>query len=135
MPRSRIRPWGVRAIAVPALGFLLVAGACRPGTPVVDSGPHPPTTDGTISGSVVGPDGSSAGADRLIRATSRETGKVFETRTSVTGGYTMKVPPGHYTLTIDLRPPEKVVKSPGVVKIDSSDLDERKDFVISSGSR
>lgn len=122
-----------------ARGLLLLAlvvafcGACRPGTPVVDTGPRPPSMDGTISGSVVGPDGSSAGADRLVRATSKETGQVYEARTSNTGGYTMKVPPGHYTLAIDLRPPERVVKSPGEVTIDKSDLDARLDFVISSG--
>src|SRR5262245_46555490 len=120
MPRMHLRRGTVPAFALLALVSLVAAGACRPGTPVVDTGPHPPTQDGTISGSVVGPDGSSAGADRLVRATSRETGQVFEARTSTTGGYTMKVPPGHYTLTIELRPPEKIVKSPGEVTINKS---------------
>lgn len=125
-----------RLVVVLVFALVGVLGvACRPGTPVVDTGPAPPTMDGTISGSVVGPDGSSAGADRIVRATSKESGKIYEARTSATGGYTMKVPPGHYTLSIDLRPPERVVKSPGEVTIDKSDLDAGRDFVISSGAK
>ena len=61
------------------------------------------------------------------------TGEKFETTTGTNGGYTMKVPQGTYRLEVELRDGEKIVKHPGDTKVQNSDLDPQRHFVISGG--
>jgi hypothetical protein len=116
------------------LALLLAAtSACRPGTPVVDMGPKPPTQNGTIAGKVSGPKGESPLVNRLVRAVSISTGQRYEAQTNQAGTYTIEVPPGRYKLELELQEGERLVKQPGEVQIDRSDLDERQDFVVTVG--
>lgn len=110
----------------------LFGPSCRTGVPVVDTGPKPPTRDGTIAGHVSG-DGATPIAGRLVRAIAVEGGQKYEATTNSAGTYTMKVPPGHYRLEVELRPGEKLSKEPGATKINASDLDPNRDFVIVPG--
>jgi hypothetical protein len=50
----------------------------------------------------------------------------------VTGGFSIKVPPGEYRLEVTLREGEKVVRQPGVVHINKSDLDANLEIVVGS---
>ena len=109
------------------------AVACRTGVPVVDTGPKPPTQDGTIAGHVSTSDKAVAVASRIVRAISVESGQKFEATTNNAGTYTLKVPPGRYRLEVELRPGEKLVKEPGETEVHKSDLDPNRDFVITAG--
>ena len=116
-----------------ALVLIATVGvACRTGVPVVDTGPKPPTQDGTIAGHVTG-DGGTPVVARIVRAVGIESGQKFETSTNSAGTYTMKVPPGRYRLEVELHSGEKLAKQPGETKIDKSDLDPNRDFVIVPG--
>jgi hypothetical protein len=52
--------------------------------------------------------------------------------TNVTGGFSIKVPPGEYRLQVDLRDGERVVRDPGIVHINKSDLDANLKIVVGS---
>ena len=115
------------------LSLILVAlagVACHPG-PVIDTGAKPPV-DGTIAG-IVSTEGNAALPGRRVSAIDTSSGAKFEATTGANGGYTMKVPEGTYRLEVEVRPGEKVTKQPGETRINRSDLDPRRDFVISSG--
>jgi hypothetical protein len=53
--------------------------------------------------------------------------------TGPNGGFTIKVPRGTYRLELQLLEGERVTKQPGDTKIDNSDLDPKRDFVITGG--
>ena len=108
----------------------LASVACHPG-PVVDTGPRPPGS-GTIAG-IVTTEGNAALGGRKVTAVDTASGTKFEATTGSNGGYTIKVPEGTYRLEVELRPGEKVTKQPDETRVNRSDLDPRRDFVISSG--
>jgi hypothetical protein len=118
---------GLMAIVVG--GTLLTA--CRPGTPVVDPAAHAGGTDGTIAGNVTTGDKMPL-PDRVVRAISDATRQAYEARTNQTGGYTIKVPPGNYHLELVLREGERLLKEPVSTRINSSDLDPGRDFVLAT---
>jgi hypothetical protein len=69
---------------------------------------------------------------RVVRAVPLDGGDPYDTTTSSTGSYTMKVRPGRYRLELELRPGERIVKEPGDTDINQSDLDPDRDFVIAA---
>lgn len=107
---------------------LLAAVACHPG-PVVDTGPKPAAVGGTVAG-IVSTDSKAPVPTRKVTAVNTETGARFETTTGINGGYTIKVPPGTYRLELELRPGETIAKHPGETRINKSDLDAQRHFVI-----
>jgi hypothetical protein len=117
----------VRRLAL--LMGLLVAGACHPG-PVISTGGT--QVGGTIAG-IVSTVNKTALPARKVTAINTTTGEKFETTTGANGGYTMKVPQGTYRLEVELRDGETVVKHPGDTKVQNSDLDPQRHFVISGG--
>ncbi|MCA1563744.1 MAG: carboxypeptidase-like regulatory domain-containing protein [Acidobacteria bacterium] len=110
---------------------LLTSVGCHPG-PVLDTGPKPPAVGGTIAG-IVSTDGNAAVPSRQVTAINTETGARFDATTGTNGGYTLKVPEGTYRLDVELRPGEKLVKQPGETRINRSDLDPQRHFVITAG--
>jgi hypothetical protein len=108
---------------------MLLAGACHPG-PVINTGGN--SVGGTIAG-IVSTVSKAALPGRKVTAVNTVTGEKFETTTGTNGGYTMKVPQGTYRLEVALQDGEKVVKHPGDTKVQSSDLDPQRHFVISGG--
>ena len=114
-----------------ALLVILLAGsalACRTGTPVIDTGDKPPTREGTIAGRVR-TDTNAPVVSRVVRAIGAD-GAAHETTTNNAGTYTLKVPPGTYRLEVELRAGESLVKQPGETRINASDLDADRNFVI-----
>jgi hypothetical protein len=111
---------------------MLVLGviACRPGQPVIDTGPRPPQTDGTISGTVRGPQGTSAIEGRTVEVVNVNTGARQSTTTNNAGGFTFKVPPGKYRVVLTLIEGEVIVKQPSVIDVNRSDVDAHADFVV-----
>ena len=126
-----------RTMLLLCLAALLCAvvsvAACRRGVPVLDPGDPPPTTDGTVSGTVRGPEGTSAIAGREVRVINVATGEKQVTQTNSAGGFTFKVKPGKYRVELDLLSGESILKQPGVMQINRSDVDAHADFVVGSG--
>jgi hypothetical protein len=110
------------------LGTLMIV-ACHPG-PVVSAGPEPAGVGGTIAG-IVSTEAKAPVPNRKVTATDVKTGARFEATTGPNGGYTIKVAQGTYRLDIELHPGEAIVKHPGETKINRSDLDPQRHFVLS----
>jgi len=109
---------------------LLTLVACRRGVPIIDTAPKPANPNGTISGIVSGPEGTSALVGRVVEAINVETGERQRETTSSTGGFTFKLKPGKYRVELTLREGETVVKRPGVIDLNKSDVDAHADFVL-----
>ncbi len=105
--------------------------ACHPG-PVIGSSPSGPAS-GTIAG-IVSMEGNAPVVGRRVSAVDTTSGSRFEATTGANGGYTIKVPEGTYRLELELRAGEKVAKQPAETRVNRSDLDPRRDFVIAGGS-
>ena len=54
----------------------------------------------------------------------------YEATTATDGRYTIKVPEGTYHIEVELRPGETLSKRPADTKINNSDLDAGRDFVV-----
>lgn len=111
---------------------LLLSSACRRGVPAVDLGPKPPAAQGTITGIVRGPEGTSPPAGRTVEIVNDATGERRTVQTGNNGGFTIKLPAGKYRLDLPLRAGETIVKRPGLVDLDKGDIDSHVEFVLSS---
>jgi Carboxypeptidase regulatory-like domain len=108
--------------------LVMLSLACMPRGPVI-GGSKSPDVGGTIAGTVR-TSGSSFLTGRRVTATDVASGAKFETSTAANGGYTMKVPRGKYRLEVELRPGEVLEEQPAETEINASDLDPRRNFVI-----
>lgn len=61
-----------------------------------------------------------------------ETGVRQRTATNNAGGFTFKVPPGKYRVQLTLIEGESLLKQPGVLNVNRSDVDAHADFVVGS---
>lgn len=86
--------------------------------------------DGTISGTVRGPDGTSPLDGRLVEVMNVDTGEKQQVTTNNAGGFTFKVKPGKYQVQLTLREGEILVKKPSVINVNRSDVDAHADFVL-----
>lgn len=113
-------------------GLVLLAGAgCRTGQPLYDSTPGDKTTPGTIAGNVSDAGGAPL-AGRELHAVRLGTSQRYSAVTSVTGGFSIPVPPGKYRLELVVREGEAVIRQPGVIDINESDLDANLEIVVGS---
>jgi carboxypeptidase family protein len=113
------------------LASTLVAAACHPG-PVVNAGAKQPSVGGTLAGVVTTPDPAVAVPGRKVTAVETTNGSRYDTTTAANGGYTIQVPEGTYRIEIELRPGEALAKQPDTTKVNNSDLDAGRDFVITA---
>jgi hypothetical protein len=109
------------------VGLFTLVAACHPG-PVISTGGKLPV-GGTIAG-IVSTSTNASVIGRKVTATNTQTGAKFDATTGADGGYTVKVPEGTYRLDVELKPGETVSKQPSETRINKSDLDPRRDFVI-----
>ena len=117
-------------LAPALLAASLALAGCYTSRPVIDPSTKPPTQEGTVAGHVRTSTNTPV-VGRIVRAVPLEgDAQAYETTTSNTGGYTMKVKPGRYRLEVALIQGEKLEKQPGETRIDASDLDPGQDFVI-----
>src|SRR4029453_17775842 len=117
----------MRLFSILAVVSVVAASACHPG-PVINTGPQP--VGGTIAG-IVSTASKIPFPSRKVTAGNPEAGAKFEATTGANGGYTIQVPQGTYRLELELKPGETIVKHPGDTKINRSDLDPQRHFVIS----
>jgi hypothetical protein len=118
-----------RFAAVAVAAVLTAAMGCRTGQPIYDRTAEDQTTPGTIAGILTDAGGDPV-AGRPVHAVTLSGGGRFSATTSVTGGFSIPVPPGKYRLEVDLREGERVVRSPGTIDINESDLDANLEIVI-----
>jgi hypothetical protein len=104
---------------------VLAAGACHPGPILTPKS----AVGGTIAG-IVTTAGNAAVPDRRVSAIDVASGARYDATTGANGGYTIKVPEGTYRLEVELRAGEAVAKQPAETRVDTSDLDPRRDFTI-----
>lgn len=123
---------GTALWVVLATAALMTLAACRQGRPLIDTSPRPVQVDGTISGTVRGPEGTSPIEGRQVAVVNVETGERQQTVTSNTGGFTFKVKPGKYRVELTVRDGETIVKRPDVIDVNRSDVDSDADFVLGS---
>ncbi len=116
--------WFIAVVA--AFGSL---NACH-GGPVLDLSPKPLQADGTISGTVRGPEGTSAVDGRFVQVVNVETGERQQATTNSAGGFTFKVKPGNYRVELTLHDGETLMKKPDVIHVNRSDVDAHADFVV-----
>lgn len=116
--------------AVVAAAALLSLVACRAGAPVLDTAPKPIQADGTISGIVRGPEGTGPVDGRTVEVVNVATGERQRVVTNNAAGFTFKVKPGKYRIELTLHDGEQLVKSPGIIDVNRSDVDSGADFVI-----
>jgi hypothetical protein len=107
---------------------LLAAVACHPG-PVIDTGPGQQGIGGTVAG-IVSTEQKAPLAGRKVTAINTQTNARFEATTGPNGGYTIKVPEGTYKLEVELQAGESIAKHPGETRINKSDLDAQRHFII-----
>jgi hypothetical protein len=121
------RHFAAMALAAALLG----AFGCRTGQPVFDRSRENQQTPGTIAGILFAGVGGEPVAGRVVTAVSLSDSALrYTATTSVNGGFSIPVPPGKYRLEVDLREGERVLRSPGTIDINDSDLDANLEVVI-----
>ena len=113
-----------------AVAVMLFSLAACHGGPVIDLSPKPLQADGTISGTVRGPEGTSAIDGRTVEVVNVDTGERQRVTTNNAGGFTFKVKPGNYRVELTLQDGETIVKKPDVIHVNRSDVDAHADFVV-----
>jgi hypothetical protein len=113
---------------VALLFFLTSSLACHPGQPLAGGVKQP--APGTISGTVSASDPSVALVGRKVTVTEVNTSAHYDTTTAANGGYTIQVPEGRYRIDLELRPGESLEKHPAETRVNRSDLDPGRDFVV-----
>ena len=108
--------------------FLTSSVACHPGQPLAGGVKQP--SGATISGTVSATDKSVALTGRKVTLTEISTNAHYDTTTAANGGYTIQVPPGTYRLEVELRSGEALEKHPADTRVNGSDLDAGRDFVV-----
>jgi hypothetical protein len=120
---AAIRPFCV------VLLVLSAAAACSLNKPVAGADPSTATT-GTVAGLVSTDAGRMPVSGRKVTATNTGTSARFDVTTAADGGYTLKVPAGHYSLDVELRTGERLDQRPDATDVGAGDLDSGRDFVI-----
>ncbi len=120
--------YSIGALRVLMTLAFFISLACHPG-PIVDTGPDQPAVGGTIAG-IVKTETKAPVPNRKVTATDVKTGAKFEATTGPNGGYTIKVSQGSYRLDVELHPGETILKHPGETRVNRSDVDPQRHFVL-----
>ena len=110
---------------------IFAAAGCRRGVPALDTSPQAATEyRGTITGTIRGPEGTTAVEGRILDVIDITTNRRQRLRTDEHGGFSVALDPGDYRIVLTLLDGEAIVREPGVIHVDRSDVDSNADFVI-----
>jgi hypothetical protein len=109
---------------------LSASTACTLNKPVPGTGERSTATSGTLSGLVSTDAGKTPVSGRKVTATNTATNTHFDTTTATDGGYTLRLPAGHYAIELELRTGERLEKRPDPTDVGAGDLDAGRDFLI-----
>ena len=114
------------------VGLLTVfaAAGCRQAVPSLDAAAP---SRATITGTIRGPEGTTAIDGRVVEVINLSTQQRRRVTTNRAGGFTLSLDPGDYRVELTLRDGEAIVRQPGVIHIDRTDADADADFVIGTG--
>ena len=129
--RYRRRLYGLVWFTV-ALTVLFAAAGCRRTSPVLETEPALQART-VISGRIRGPERSIAVDGRIVELVNLTTLERQRASTDEVGGFTFSVQPGDYRVELRLREGEALVRQPGVIHVNRSDVDAAADFVIRNG--
>jgi hypothetical protein len=113
---------------VALLVILLVLLGCRTAAPPGDEPAAPARA--TIAGRLSGPLGTAPVAGRLVEAVEVTTGARYSTTTTVSGGFSLFVPPGRYRLSAALGRGESLVAGPGILALAPGQVSREADLVL-----
>ena len=129
-PAAHVARLSALALLIAIAGLLsLMSAGCRRGMPVIDPTGADPNAPGTISGTVR-TEASNPIEGRLVEVVNIDSGERQQVRTSNVGGFTFKVRPGKYRVTVSLNQGESLLKQPGVMDVNKSDVDAHADFIV-----
>ena len=116
-----------------ALGWLsigvLTLGACRRGG-TIDTAPRQGMAEGTITGTVRAAAGTSTVDGRTVEAINVDTGARLRVSTNPGGGFSFRLQPGRYRVQVTLRDGESLASQPGIINLDTADIENAADFVV-----
>lgn len=115
------------------VGVLTVfaAAGCHRSVPPLDTSPQAAAQPrGTISGTIRGPEGTTAVEGRVVDVIDVTTNRRQRLTTDQNGGFSVTLDPGDYRVVLTLLDGEAIVRQPGVIHVDRSDVDTDADFVI-----
>jgi len=110
-----------------ALLTLLLA-ACRTAAPPGLEPSKPPRA--TLAGRVTGPLNSGPVAGRQVVAVEVTSGARYATKTHVSGGFTLFLPPGRYRLDVTLAWAERVIEAPELLELEPGGFVRDADVVL-----
>ena len=117
---------------IAALTVLFAATGCRRTSPVLETEPALQVRT-VISGRIRGPERSTAVDGRIVELVNLTTLERQRASTDEVGGFKFNVQPGDYRVELRLRDGEALVRQPGVIHVNRSDVDADADFVIGNG--
>jgi carboxypeptidase family protein len=114
------------------VGLLILCSvnACQRGVPAIDTAPKAVQGDGTIAGTVRGGEGTSPVDGRTVEVINVDTGQRHRVSTTTTGSFSFKLHPGTYRVQLTLRDGESLVRQPGLIQLNTSDVESTADFVV-----
>jgi hypothetical protein len=119
-----------KAVQLGIVLIVLAGTACSLNKPVPGTGERSTATNGTLAGVVTTDAGKTGVSGRKVTATNTATNARFDATTATDGGYTLRLPAGHYAIDVELRAGERLEKRPEPTDVGAGDLDAGRDFVI-----
>jgi hypothetical protein len=110
---------------------LTAAWGCRRPAPPLENA-SAGEVRGVISGRVRGPERSTLLDGRVVELVNLTTLERRRVATNQSGAFVFQVQPGDYRVELTLRDGEALVRQPGVIHVNRTDVDADADFVIGS---
>ena len=128
---SRRRLFGLVSLTL-ILIVLTGAWGCRRTPPVLETDPSAQARV-VIEGTIRGPERSTLIDGRTVELVNLTTLERHRASTDAAGTFKFRVNPGDYRVELLLHDGEALVRQPGVIHVDRSDVDGDADFVIGTG--
>jgi len=111
---------------------LSAAWGCRRPAPALETTPTAQVR-GVISGRIRGPQRSTMLDGRVVELVNLTTLERQRVSTSSSGSFAFQVQPGDYRVELTLLDGEALVRQPGVIHVNRTDVDSDADFVLGNG--
>ena len=111
---------------------LAAAWGCRRTPPVLETDPSAQARV-VIEGRIRGPERSTSIDGRTVELVNLTTLERHRVSSDAAGTFKFRVTPGDYRVELRLRDGEALVRQPGVIHVNRSDVDADADFVIGTG--
>lgn len=117
-------------LAFALVGLIAITTGCHHSVMVLDNGPKPEHSRGTISGTLVTPETKQPVPGRQVTATENTSAATFTATTNTSGGFTLLVDPGTYHLNVTLQPGEGVLDPPTSIAVGPGEIKSNIELVV-----